>query len=123
MLPTIAEFCGVAEPKTLPLDGRSLVPLLTGRADIKEIEKKLGMRISMDETPLDAPAAVARFIDEVKQSQPDGPGRVYVAYARWGDGVPVPDIAHQPSLAFIPYLVTGDHYFMDEMGRAKKNAS
>ncbi|MFV2070290.1 MAG: arylsulfatase, partial [Pirellulales bacterium] len=33
LLPTIAELCGVAEPKTLPLDGRSLVPLLTGHAD------------------------------------------------------------------------------------------
>lgn len=32
MLPTIAELCGVTELKTLPLDGRSLVPLLTGKA-------------------------------------------------------------------------------------------
>jgi arylsulfatase A len=32
LLPTIAELCGVGEPKTLPLDGRSLVPLLTGDA-------------------------------------------------------------------------------------------
>ncbi len=32
LLPTIAELCGVAEPKTLPLDGRSLVPLLAGDA-------------------------------------------------------------------------------------------
>jgi arylsulfatase A-like enzyme len=33
LLPTIAELCGVADPKTLPLDGRSLVPLLKGAAD------------------------------------------------------------------------------------------
>lgn len=26
-----------------------------------------------------------------------------------------PDNAHQPSLAYIPYLVTGDHYYADEM--------
>src|SRR5262249_50785724 len=25
------------------------------------------------------------------------------------------DIAHQPSLAFVPYLVTGDRFFADEM--------
>ena len=30
LLPTIAELCGVRELKTLPLDGRSLVPLLAG---------------------------------------------------------------------------------------------
>jgi hypothetical protein len=26
-----------------------------------------------------------------------------------------PDIAHQPSLAYVPYLVTGDRYYADEM--------
>ena len=30
LLPTISELCGVTEPKTLPLDGKSLVPLLRG---------------------------------------------------------------------------------------------
>ncbi len=27
----------------------------------------------------------------------------------------VPDLAHQPSLNFVPYLVTGDRYFADEL--------
>jgi len=31
LLPTIAELCGVETPRTLPLDGRGLVPLLTGQ--------------------------------------------------------------------------------------------
>jgi len=26
-----------------------------------------------------------------------------------------PDTAHQPSLAYLPYLVTGDHYYLDEL--------
>jgi hypothetical protein len=25
-----------------------------------------------------------------------------------------PDLAHQPSLAYVPYLVTGDHYYLEE---------
>jgi len=33
ILPTVAELCGVREPATLPLDGRSLVPLLMDPSD------------------------------------------------------------------------------------------
>jgi L-fucose isomerase-like protein len=39
---------------------------------INGIERKLGMRISMDRQPLDDPASVIRFINEVKQSKPNG---------------------------------------------------
>ena len=39
---------------------------------IKKIEAKLGMRIAMDEKPLDQEASVTKFIAEVKQSKPDG---------------------------------------------------
>jgi putative Ig domain-containing protein len=41
----------------------------------------------------------------------------------YGDGVPAagqsplgPDMAHQPSLAYVPYLLTGDRYYGEEMG-------
>ncbi len=27
----------------------------------------------------------------------------------------IPDVAHQPSLSYVPYLFTGDHYFADEL--------
>jgi len=36
------------------------------------IEKKLGVRVAMDPEPLDQPESVARFIQEVKQTKPDG---------------------------------------------------
>jgi len=39
---------------------------------IREIERNLGMRITMDSEPLDESASVTRFINEVKQSKPDG---------------------------------------------------
>jgi len=39
---------------------------------IRSIEQKLGMRILLDEKPLDDADSVARFINEVKQSKPDG---------------------------------------------------
>jgi hypothetical protein len=39
---------------------------------IKQIEQKLGIRILMEKKPLDEAASVTRFINEVKQSKPDG---------------------------------------------------
>ncbi len=39
---------------------------------IKGIERSLGMRISMDEKPLDKASDTTRFIAEVKESKPDG---------------------------------------------------
>lgn len=39
---------------------------------IEEMESNLGMRISMNEKPLDDGQSVTRFINELKQSKPDG---------------------------------------------------
>jgi hypothetical protein len=69
--------------------------------------------------------------------EPDGVGlvslddhpRYWLDYRAQGDGRPqsvaatgglrgmavAGDIAHQPSLAFVPYLVTGDRFYLDEM--------
>jgi hypothetical protein len=41
-------------------------------AKIKQIEGSLGMRILMNDKPLDDEADVTRFINELKQSKPDG---------------------------------------------------
>ncbi len=40
-------------------------------AEINDIEKKLGVRIAMDQSPLDTPARVARFVNDVNQTKPD----------------------------------------------------
>jgi len=39
---------------------------------VKQIAQELGIRISVDRAPLDSPAAAARFVGEVKQSDLDG---------------------------------------------------
>ena len=44
-------------------------------ARIREMEKKLGMRILMDERALDSAADVARFIGRAKQTEPMQPTR------------------------------------------------
>jgi hypothetical protein len=41
-------------------------------AKLKDIEQRLGVRICMDNSPLDGEENLKRFIDEVKQSKPDG---------------------------------------------------
>jgi hypothetical protein len=51
---------------------------------IKNIERDLGMRISMDQTPLDETGSVTRFINEVKQSQPDGLLLIIFKKGHWG---------------------------------------
>ena len=39
---------------------------------IREMERKLGIRIQMEQTPLDGEGSITRFIAEVKKSRPDG---------------------------------------------------
>jgi len=51
---------------------------------IKRMEQDLGMRISMDEKPLDDETSAARFISEVKQSKPDGLLLIPFKKGHWG---------------------------------------
>jgi hypothetical protein len=51
---------------------------------IKQMEKNLGMRILMDEKPLDGEADAARFIDQVKRSEPDGLLLIPFKKGHWG---------------------------------------
>jgi len=51
---------------------------------IKRIERNLGMRISMDKQPLDDAGSVTRFINELKQSKPDGLLLIPFKKSHWG---------------------------------------
>jgi L-fucose isomerase-like protein len=51
---------------------------------IKRIERELSMRISMKEKPLDETESVTRFINEVKQSKPDGLLLILFKKGHWG---------------------------------------
>ncbi len=51
---------------------------------LKEIERTLGLRISMNEEPLDGGASVTRFIQEVKASKPDGLLLIPFKKGHWG---------------------------------------
>ncbi len=53
-------------------------------ARIKQMEQDLHMRILMDETPLDAPESVDKFIADVKQSTPDGLLLIPFKKGHWG---------------------------------------
>ena len=50
----------------------------------KRIERNLGMRISMDKQPLDDAGSVTRFINELKQSKPDGLLLIPFKKSHWG---------------------------------------
>jgi hypothetical protein len=51
---------------------------------IRKIEAKLGMKIAIDERPLDQQADVTRFIEQVKQSPPDGLLLIPFKKGHWG---------------------------------------
>jgi len=51
---------------------------------IKAIEQNLGIRISMDEKPLDKTGDVRRFIREMKESKPDGLLLIPFKKGHWG---------------------------------------
>ncbi|MHC4647665.1 MAG: hypothetical protein ACYTBJ_19540 [Planctomycetota bacterium] len=51
---------------------------------LRSIERNLGMRVSMDDRPLDDEASVARFINEVKASGPDGLLLIPFKKGHWG---------------------------------------
>ncbi len=76
---------------------------------IKRMERKLGMRISMDKQPLDDAVSVTRFIDEVKQSKPDGLLLIPFKKGHWGHVTRIIEEAGIPTvvLATLGILLVG----------------
>lgn len=65
---------------------------------IRKIEADLGMRIAMDEAPLDDEASVNRFIDEVKSSRPDGLLLIPLKKGHWPHVVRIVETTGIPSV-------------------------
>ena len=76
---------------------------------IKRIEQKLGMRISMDKQALDDASSVTRFINEVKQSKPDGLLLIPFKKGHWGHVTRIIEETEIPSvvLATLGILLVG----------------
>jgi len=65
---------------------------------IKTIEQNLRIRILMDEKPLDEAASVTRFINQVKQSRPDGLLLIPFKKGHWGHIIRIIEETKVPSV-------------------------
>jgi hypothetical protein len=76
---------------------------------INRIGRKLRMRISMDKQPLDEAMSVTRFINEVKQSKPDGLLLIPFKKGHWGHVTRIIEEAGIPTvvLATLGILLVG----------------
>ncbi len=78
-------------------------------ARIRQMEEKLGIRIVMDEKPLDTEADTTRFINEVKHSKPDGLLLIPFKKGHWPHVVRIVEETQVPSvvLATLGVLLVG----------------
>jgi hypothetical protein len=65
---------------------------------IREIQRKSGIRISMDEKPLDDAESVARFVRDVQQSKPDGLLLIPFKKGHWGHVTRIIDEVKVPTV-------------------------
>jgi len=71
----------------------------TGR--LKQIERNLGMQISMNKKPLDDDASVTQFINEVKKSKPDGLLLIPLKKSHWRHVIRIVEEVKIPTVAFV----------------------
>jgi len=74
-------------------------------ARIKKIERDLGMRIAIDEKPLDDAASITGFINDVKKSKPDGLLLIPFKKGHWGHVVRIVQEAGITSVVFATWSV------------------
>lgn len=67
---------------------------------IREIEGKLGMRIQIDNKPLDTPSDVSAFIDKVKREVPDGLLLIPFKKGHWEHILRIIDGVNLPTVIF-----------------------
>jgi hypothetical protein len=99
-------YSGVGPERLLSLNQRPLV-WYDERAQTDFMQKGVTLpngTVTGDTTPLDYIKGTPLPIREYGSTDP-GPGQSPL----------IPDNAHQPSLAYVPYLLTGDRYYADEM--------
>lgn len=66
---------------------------------LRKMQKKLGMRIVMEEKPLNGAEDVTRFINKVKQAKPDGLLLIPFYKASWANVMRIFDEAKTPTVA------------------------
>ncbi|MCD6499018.1 MAG: hypothetical protein J7M25_12070 [Deltaproteobacteria bacterium] len=79
---------------------------LAGSFSIHLLERHTGRIVSIDDRPQCNPWGDQRYADK-DSVLPDPVGETTSPYH--------PDNAHQPSLAYVPYLVTGEYYYLEEI--------
>ncbi len=78
-------------------------------AKLKEIQQTLGMRIEMDQKPLDSADDLARFVKQVKQEKPDGLLLIPFKKSHWSHITKIVDEVDTPTviLASLGILLVG----------------
>ncbi len=70
---------------------------------LRQTEARLGMKILMDEQPLDDGESVTRFINDVKASKPDGLLLIPFKKGHWGHVTRIVDETQTPSVVLATF--------------------
>jgi len=107
--PDIGLLPGWAAAYAMSMDPRAKrATLLTGDAGGS-------FRVHYRDEKTDHPISLADYPDLTLLGSPGDTAHPFAACERECDSPLNHDSAHQPSIAFLPYVVTGDHYYLEEL--------